>query len=105
MRESKIANATDNTFRRIELNSCDFLYRRPEEAITRTGAGARAYREGGWLVLQSGHAADILVRLVGKPTDNPPAQSFCYPSWLTDSPEAISPAVGPGAFPNIPPRA
>jgi hypothetical protein len=53
-------------------------------------------------VLQSGHAADILVRLVEKPTDNPPARSFCYPRLLTDSPEAISPALAPGAFPNIP---
>jgi len=43
-------------FRRIELNSRDFLLSPPEEAIMRIGAGAKAHREGGWLVLYGGHA-------------------------------------------------
>jgi hypothetical protein len=50
-------------------------------------------------VLQDGHAPFIIVKRVEKPTDNRPVQSFCYPKWLIVIPEAISPALAPGAFP------
>ncbi len=57
------------------------------------------------LVSQGGHAASILVERVEKPTDNRPAPSLCYRVADADSPEAIGPALAPGAFPNTPPRA
>jgi hypothetical protein len=49
-------------------------------------------------VLPARHAACILVERVEKPTDNRPARLLCYRA-ADDSAEAISPALGPGAFP------
>jgi hypothetical protein len=54
-------------------------------------------------VLQRGHAACFLVKRVEKPTDNWPACLLCYP--YGDADFGRSPAVGPGAFPDPPPRA
>jgi hypothetical protein len=56
-------------------------------------------------VLRRGHAAYILVEAVEKPTDNGSASLLCCRVADVGSPETISPALPPGAFPHNPPRA
>jgi hypothetical protein len=53
-------------------------------------------------VLQGGHAADILVRLVEKPTDNRSASLLCCRVADAESPKMLSPALAPAHFPATP---
>ncbi len=50
-------------------------------------------------MLQSGHAACILVERVEKTTDDRPARPLCYPKWLTLILWRVRPSLAPAYFP------
>src|SRR5262249_30009975 len=65
----------------------------------------RTGREGGWLVLQGGHAVSILVERVENPTDNRSASLLCCRVADADSSETISPRWPRRTSPHTPLRA